>query len=108
MKNRFGLLDTDIETIVRTLSKFTKVEQAYIFGSRAKGNFKSGSDVDIALKGSELDFDTLSQISYLLNEETPLPYKFDIFNYNSINEPALQEHIDRIGIEFYSLLKELR
>ena len=108
MKNRFGLLDTDIETIVRTLSKFPKVEQAYIFGSRAKGNFKSGSDVDIALKGSELDFDTLSQISYLLNEETPLTYKFDIFNYNSINEPTLQEHIDRIGIEFYSLLKELR
>lgn len=108
MKNRFGLLESDIEIILQTLTKFSKVEHAYIFGSRAKGNFKSGSDVEIALKGSQLDFNTLSEISYLLNEETSMPYKFDVLIYKSINEPALKEHIDRIGIEFYSLQKEFR
>lgn len=106
MKNKFGLLDSDIETIIQTLSKYPKVEHAYIFGSRAKGNFKKGSDVDIALKGAELDFDTLSQISYLLNEETSMPYTFDILIYHSINELSLKDHIDRIGIEIYSLQKE--
>ena len=106
MKNRFGLLDTDIATIIQTLSKHPKVERAYLFGSRAKGNFKNGSDVDIALKGTDLDFDTLSQISYLLNEETNMPYKFDILIYESIKENILQEHIDRVGIEFYKRRNE--
>ena len=101
MRNSFGLLDTDIETIIQTLSKHPKVEHAYIFGSRAKGNFKNGSDVDIALKGTGLDLDTITQISYWLNEETNMPYRFDVLNYESINETKLQEHIDRVGIEFY-------
>lgn len=108
MKNRIGLLETDLEIIVQTLSQYSKVEQAYIFGSRAKGNYKNGSDVDIAIKGADLDFDTVSQISFLLNEETSMPYHFDIVNYHSIQEPALLDHIDRVGIEFYSLQKQLR
>lgn len=56
MKNKFGLFDNDLETIVSVLSQYNKVDKAYIFGSRAKGNFKNGSDIDIALKGTELDF----------------------------------------------------
>ena len=104
MKNRFGLLDVDIEIIMQILRKNPKVERAYIFGSRAKGNFINGSDVDIALKGTDLDFDTISQVSYWLNEETNMPYRFDVLNYESINEPKLLEHIDRLGIEFYSRL----
>jgi predicted nucleotidyltransferase len=77
------------------------VERAYIFGSRAKGNFKNGSDVDLALKGDKLDFDTLSKISYFLNEETNMPYKFDVLNYHAVKEPDLLIHIDRVGIEVF-------
>lgn len=105
MRNRFGLRDTEIEIIIQTLRKHPKVERAYIFGSRAKGNFKNGSDVDIAIKGTDLDFDIASQISYWLNEETDMPYKFDILIYDDLKEPTLQEHIDRVGIEFYSRLQ---
>lgn len=108
MKNKFGLLDSDIQTIVQILSKYPQVEQAYLFGSRAKGNFKNGSDVDIALKGAELDFDTLTQISYWLNEETSMPYIFDVLIYHSINELSLKDHIDRVGIEIYSLQKAVK
>ncbi|REG87060.1 nucleotidyltransferase domain-containing protein [Algoriphagus antarcticus] len=102
MKNKFGLLDADVEAISGVLSNHPKVEKAYIFGSRAKGNFKNGSDVDIALKGDKMDFDTVSQISYLLNEETNMPYKFDVLNYNAVKESDLLVHIDRVGIEVYS------
>lgn len=98
---KLGLKDSDLEIIYLILSQEPTVEQAIVFGSRAKGNFKNGSDLDIALKGKELDFDAISKISYILNEETSLPYTFDILNYNSIKEPALIEHIDRIGISFY-------
>lgn len=101
MKNKFGLFDTDLESIIRILGNQSKVEGALIFGSRAKGNFKTGSDVDIALKGDKLDFDTVSQVSYLLNEETNMPYKFDVLNYHTIKEPELINHIDRVGIEVF-------
>lgn len=106
MKNKFGLLDEDMEAIISVMNKHTKVESACIFGSRAKGNFKNGSDVDIALKGDEMDFNTVSQISYLLNEETNMPYKFDVLNYHSIKEPDLLVHIDRVGIEVFKRTSE--
>jgi uncharacterized protein len=102
MRNRFGLLNTDLELIIKTLIRQPKVRSASIFGSRAKGNYNTGSDVDIALKGNELDFETLNQLSYWLNEETAMPYKFDLLNYDSIKEPELKDHIDRAGIEFYN------
>ncbi|PZX58246.1 putative nucleotidyltransferase [Algoriphagus ratkowskyi] len=101
MNSKFGLLASDVEAILSVLSNHAKVERAYIFGSRAKGNYRTGSDVDLALKGSEIDFDTVSQISYLLNEETNMPYKFDVLNYHSITEPKLLVHIDRVGVEVY-------
>ncbi|WP_439488036.1 nucleotidyltransferase domain-containing protein [Algoriphagus sp.] len=107
MKNKFGLLDTDLDAILSLLSDHAAVESAYIFGSRAKGNFRNGSDVDIALKGKNLDFDTISKISYFLNEETNMPYKFDVLNYHSIKEPELLMHIDRVGIEIYCRSKQL-
>ena len=102
MKNNFGLRDTDLITIKGILTKYPQIQHALIFGSRAKGNYKTGSDVDIALKGI-LDFNVLSQISYFLNEETSMPYKFDILIYETIQEPALKDHIDRVGVEFYSI-----
>ena len=100
----FGLRDSDIEIIKDILHQESEVEKAFIFGSRAKGNYKNGSDVDIALKGTRLNFKICSHISYLLNEETQLPYKFDVLNYHTIASNELIEHIDRMGIEFYNEL----
>jgi predicted nucleotidyltransferase len=102
MKNKFGLFDKDLEDIHSILNQHPKVERAVIFGSRAKGNYKNGSDVDIALQGEDIDFDTISQISHALNEETNMPYRFDVLNYNGIKEPLLLDHIDRIGVEIYN------
>jgi len=102
IKNKLGLYKPDMEAIVAVLSQEPKVDQALIFGSRAKGNFKNGSDIDLALKGEKLDFNTVSQISYRLNEETAMPYRFDVLNYHGIQEPSLLEHIDMVGIELYN------
>lgn len=107
MKNKFGLFDSDISSIIEVISHHEKVESATIFGSRAKGNFKNGSDVDIALKGEDLDFDTISEVSYLLNEETNMPYKFDVLNYHTVKEPELVKHIDRVGIEVFNRKREV-
>ncbi|MBU1822949.1 MAG: nucleotidyltransferase domain-containing protein [Bacteroidetes bacterium] len=102
METKYGLLEADLTTIIQTLRKYPSVESAYLFGSRAKGDFRKGSDVDIALKGKALNFETLSQISYWLNEETTMPYRFDIVNYHSVHNDALLAHIDRIGLELYT------
>lgn len=63
METRFGLLSSDLDTLIKMLHNYSAVGYACIFGSRAKGNFRKGSDVDIALKGKSLNFDILSQIS---------------------------------------------
>lgn len=95
----FGLKDGDIKIIIAILKKYPQIEQALIFGSRAKGNYKPGSDVDIVLKGSVYDITT--EIGFSLNEDSLLPYKFDVLDYNSISNRNLIDHINRVGIVFY-------
>jgi len=101
MKNNFGLRDSDISEIVKVLQQYSEIEQAILFGSRAKGNYKPGSDVDIALKGENISHQTVNKLRFQLNEETLMPYEFDILNYHTIKGRALVEHIDRVGIVFY-------
>jgi predicted nucleotidyltransferase len=102
MLDKFGLKEKDLETINAFFKKQSVIESACIFGSRAKGNFKNGSDVDIALKGDLLNFEVINQISYWLNEESSMPYKFDVLNYHTLTNGALKEHIDRVGVLFYN------
>jgi predicted nucleotidyltransferase len=93
-----GLVENDLQALVGVLGQFPAVEQAIVFGSRAKGTFKKGSDVDLALKGKSLSFEQVSRISYLLNEETSMPYRLDVLQYETIKSPELVEHIDRVGV----------
>ena len=97
----FGLKESDILTLHQVLASYTSVTEAYIFGSRAKGNFKNGSDVDIAIKGNGISYDLVLDIATYLNEETLMPYRFDVLDYHSINIKELSEHIDRVGILLY-------
>jgi predicted nucleotidyltransferase len=97
----FGLSDADIAIIRDVLANYPQVNEGIIFGSRAKGNYSNGSDVDIALKGDEVDYNLVLKISAELNEETVLPYRFDIVDYHSIESVELMNHIDRVGIAFY-------
>ena len=93
----FGLRQEDLNEIVYILQKFSAVEKAVIFGSRATGSYKKGSDVDIAVKGLELDHEVVASLSFLLNEESATPYFFDIVHFEKISENALREHINRVG-----------
>ncbi|MDB5007881.1 MAG: polymerase beta domain protein region [Mucilaginibacter sp.] len=95
--SRFGFKQGDLETIVEVLSMFPEIKKAVIFGSRAKGNYKQGSDVDIAI-WTENNIDAW-QLPGILNEETLLPYKFDVLDYDKIDNRQLKEHITRAGIE---------
>jgi predicted nucleotidyltransferase len=97
----YGLTDQDLGNIREAIAKFPEISQVLLFGSRAKGNYKVGSDVDLALKGESVTHSTVFQLADLLNETYPLPYFFDIINYNNIDEPKLVEHINRVGIPIF-------
>lgn len=101
MNKPAGFQQRDLVIIISVLQQYPEIAEAWLFGSRAKGNYKTGSDVDIALKGEHLTTGIISSISYQLNEETSLPYKFDILNYHVISNTDLKEHIDRVGIRFF-------
>ena len=72
-----------------------------MFGSRAQGNYKPGSDVDLAVKGDRITDRPLAQITDHLNEETPLPYFFDVIDHNRLDQRAIVDHIDRVGDMIY-------
>ncbi len=102
---KFGLEVKVIENIISVLEQHPKVDKAFVFGSRAKGNYRPDSDIDIAIKGNGITSDDIIAISVAI-ETKGITHKFDLIDYNSIKEPALKEHIDRVGIEFYSRWKE--
>ena len=97
----FGLKDSDLNQIRKVLQQFPEVEEAFIYGSRAIGNYRKGSDVDLALKGLQLNRDVVSRIVFILNEETLLPYFFDVLNYHTLTNQDLVDHIDRMGNLLY-------
>lgn len=101
----FGLRESDLQDICFILEKFSQIEKTLIFGSRAKGNFKKWSDVDLSIIGKEITNELVAEINYFLNEETYLPYKFDVIHYEKVKNIDLKEHIDRMGIVFYEKLK---
>ncbi len=97
----FGLLEKDLEYILLALKSIEEIEQAQIFGSRAMGNYRKGSDIDLVISGEFVTSKTLLKLDDLLNEEYPLPYFFDILIYDEINNKKLKEHIDSVGKPIY-------
>jgi type I restriction enzyme S subunit len=96
----FGLKDNDYKLIKNVFHSISKIEEVIVFGSRAMGTDKPASDVDLALKGNDITLDDILKLKHKL-EELPIIYDFDVINYETINTPALIEHIDRHGILFY-------
>ncbi|HWZ35309.1 MAG TPA: nucleotidyltransferase domain-containing protein [Mucilaginibacter sp.] len=92
---QFGLSENTVLKINSVLGQYPAVEKAVVYGSRARGNFKSSSDIDITLKG-KLNLRVLSDISLKL-DDLLLPYKLDLSIYNHIANPELLDHIDRVG-----------
>ena len=101
-----GLKKRDINNITEALNQVPEVEEAIVFGSRAKGKYKPGADVDLAIKGEKISYSVVSKLSFLLNEEYALPYFFDVVHYEKITEPKLIEHIDRAGKVIYQKSSE--
>jgi len=65
------------------------------------GNYKKGSDIDLAIKGKKVTQRTLSRLQFLLEEELPIPYFFDVIDYQQIHSENLIQHITQQGVVMY-------
>jgi len=97
---KYGLKDKNIQQINSVLTQYSEVEKAILYGSRAKGNYRNGSDIDLTLIGKGLDLTLVFKIENQL-DDILLPYTIDLSILDKIENPDLIEHINRVGVVFY-------
>lgn len=92
----YSLQQRDRDFLLAAFGQFPEIEQVLIFGSRAKGNTRAGSDIDLAVKSAVVMDMTITQLRAMLND-LPLPFFFDIVDCKTIQNKNLAEHINRVG-----------
>jgi predicted nucleotidyltransferase len=93
---QFGLDEKTINKITQVFTRHVEVTGAVLYGSRAKGNYKLGSDIDITLKGEDLTLTILNRIEQEI-DELNLPYSMDLSIFHQIDNQDLIDHIIRMG-----------
>jgi predicted nucleotidyltransferase len=96
----YGLPLGTIDKIITIMQRYPAIKSAILYGSRAKGTFKPTSDIDIVLKGEDVNLNTLSSVSIML-DDLLLPNKFDLSIYHHIDNQELSDHISRVGKTLY-------
>jgi|UPI00037DB6AC predicted nucleotidyltransferase len=99
-KQHFGLSNTTLEKLRHVFTLHPAIESVFIYGSRAKGNYRPGSDIDLTIKGTPIPFAELMQIEDQI-DDLLLPYTVDLSQYAQIGNPNLVEHINRVGVLLY-------
>lgn len=97
----FGLKPQALTKIRTVFAAHPEIQQVILYGSRAKGTQRNGSDIDMVMQGADL---TLAQLLKIENEldDLLLPYKIDLSLLHHIDNPQLLDHIQRVGKVFYA------
>ncbi|MEM9267010.1 MAG: nucleotidyltransferase domain-containing protein [Cyanobacteria bacterium P01_F01_bin.13] len=97
---QFGLESSTIEAISGIFRQYAEIERVVLYGSRAKGNYRPGSDIDLTVIGKDLSHEQLLSIEHQL-DDLLLPYLFDLSIFSHIEDPDVIAHINRVGLIFY-------
>lgn len=97
---KFGLSDTVINELGNVFRRHANIEKVLIFGSRSKGNYRAGSDIDLAVVGKNLDYSQLLDIQCEI-DDLELLYSIDLVDYQKKKGTPIGDHIDRVGQVFY-------
>lgn len=97
----FGLPPAILDKLNSVFAQHNVIDSVVIYGSRAKGNYRTGSDIDLTIKGSEIAFEELMQIEDQI-DDLMLPYTVDLSQYRLLENAELIAHIDRVGVEIYA------
>lgn len=100
----YGLTDNQMNLLNSIFGQYPNIEQVILYGSRAKGNFRPGSDIDLTMKGEYINIDLIHAIKVQISHSS-LPYQVDLSSYSDLLKSDLTEHIDRVGIVLYQRLK---
>jgi predicted nucleotidyltransferase len=100
MNQKHGLSARTVEQIALVLAHFPAVEEAVLFGSRAKGTHKPGSDIDLSLVGAALDWRVVGRI-YDALDDLLLPYRFSLILFDGNTDPDVAAHIARVGVPLF-------
>ena len=95
-----GLSANTVERIVSVLAHYPDIEKAVLYGSRAKGSYRTGSDIDLTLFGDRITHTLLTRLDNEL-DDLLLPYTIDLSLFVSLTHPELIDHIRRVGVVFY-------
>ena len=95
-----GLSRRIVDSLLETFSRYPKVERVIIYGSRARGDYRPGSDIDLAVIAPKMRFDEFSR---LWNEidELPIAFNIDLLHLDTLENQALKEAIDDSGKAIY-------
>jgi predicted nucleotidyltransferase len=94
-----GLEPVAIAALCAVFARHPEIEEVVLFGSRAKGNHRPESDIDLAVRGIA-DERAVEALAEEL-DELPLPFLFDVKSLDGIRNPALLEHVRRVGRSVY-------
>ena len=97
---KFGLSDTVIQELQDVFRRYTNIEKVLIFGSRSKGDYRAGSDIDLAVIGKDIDYRLLLNLQCDI-EDLELLYSIDLLDYQKKKGTPIGDHIDRVGQVFY-------
>lgn len=97
---KYGLTEQMAEKIRAVFARCPAIAKAVLYGSRAKGNYKAGSDIDLTLCGPGLTPDQLAAITEEI-DDLLLPYTVDLSIFDDLDHAKLREHIERVGVVFY-------
>lgn len=97
---KYGLPNSAIEAIQKVFSKYPEIEKVILYGSRAMGNYRVGSDIDLTLCGKSLNLTLLHKVENEI-DDLMLPYKIDISLQKHIQNSQLLEHIQQVGVIFF-------
>ena len=91
-----GLSERTVADIRACLQRFPSIRWVKLYGSRAMGRHRRGSDIDLAFSSAH---DCSAPLLAAL-DNLPTPYRFDVTHWESLRHPALRDHIERVGIPF--------
>ena len=98
---KYGLSNQTLQKIRDIFVQYPQVEEVVLYGSRAGGDYKNGSDIDLTLRGGDaLTHTILSRIANDLDDQL-LPYTIDLSIFENIRNPEMVEQIERIGVPLY-------
>ncbi|SFM81179.1 nucleotidyltransferase family protein [Halopseudomonas yangmingensis] len=100
-----GLPESAIQALCGLFSQWPAIESVWLYGSRAKGNWRPGSDIDLSIRDNGLSLSDLMALENRI-DDLLLPWMVDLSRYADIDNPQLREHIDRVGLCFYQRATE--